>query len=262
MSDSADFKWFTPSEHGDQVPDALLTNRAMNRIDMALMGATALAIIWNLFDVRGATSDGGMPSLAAANDFFLRPSTIVLWSVVIIAVTWLVVRYILTRETRFALIGQGLLLAFAALVPLLSAEMAGLGVLGPNTEMRLTAYQCEGAPPAEGNPNLSRCVGFPMVNGSIQMVGVNPASTDTAIRAPDEIAANTARWGGLPAGEYAIYLRVDTPDAVCTSNWSPVVAIDADPEISCLDSGSTVVRLEHPDDTRNLRLAVYVNTAE
>lgn len=160
------------------------------------------------------------------------------------------------------MIWQGLLLAFAVLVPLLSAEMAGISVLSPDTEMRLTVCECEGSPPADAEPNLSRCGGFAIENGSIQMVGAHPVLTDTATRAPDEIAANTARWRGLPAGEYGIYLQVDMPDAGCTSDRSPIVVINADPEINCLDSGITVLRLEHPDDTRNLRLAIYPDAAE
>jgi hypothetical protein len=259
MPDSAEFKWFVPSEHGDQAPDALLTNRTMNRIDIALLAAGVVCTIWNVFGVRAVTSGAGdIPNLAAADDFFLRTSTIVLWSLVAMAVLWLVARFVATRETRFVLVVEGAILVLAALMPFLMMEMAGFSLTDQGGELRLTTYECAGAPPPPGStPNLTGCGGYGLESGTILLLGAHPTSADSEGRGANEISLNTATWNGLPGGTYAMYLFVDVEGLGCAIDRPVVVAIDADPEIECLDSGDTVVRVKHPDDSRNLRLALY-----
>jgi hypothetical protein len=259
MPDSTRYTWFVPSRHGDQAPDARLTNRTMNRIDVVLLVVVVVCMIWNVLGVREVTSgDGGMATLAGASDFFLRTSTIVLWSAVTIAVSWLIVRLAMTRETRFVLVWEGAILALAALMPVLTIEMAGFSLSDPSDELRLTAYECAGEPPPTGNmPNLADCRGYRLESDTILLAGEHPGSGDIAARIPTMISLNTATWSDLPGGTYAMYLLVDIPGRDCALDQPGVVAIDADLALECLDSGETVVRLTHPDDSTNLRLALY-----
>jgi hypothetical protein len=265
MPDSAEYKWFLPSEHGDQSPDALIANRTMNRIDIALLAMVVVCTIWNFLGIREVRSGGtGLPTLATTDDFFLRTSTIALWSVVAITAAWLITRYLLTRETRFVLVWEGTILAIAVLMPLITMELAGFSLYGEAGELRLSAYECPGSPPAPDTPpNLSECSGYPIDSGIFRLAGEHPAAvTRSESRNPNEISMNTARWTGLPGGTYVLYLLVDTPGAGCVAGKPGVVAIDAAPEIECLDSGDTVVVLEHPEDTPNLRMAVYPDGAD
>jgi hypothetical protein len=267
MGDADKFRWFVPSELGDESPDALLSGAIMRRIEIGLFLLVGLCALWNLLDVRTIRTGGpDLPTLAEVQGFFLRPSTVALWALVAITVIWLIARYLLTREPRFALAYEALILIVAAVTPLLSMEIAEVG-LKQDKELRLSAYDCPGpAPEISESLTLADCSGYPVELGTFGLAGTDVArADDTQTREPTEIAGNTAMWNSLPSGRYVIHLLASIPGHDCSAHQQSIFALDTDLEISCLSSGDTssaVIRLIYPDDAQNLRLAVYQEELE
>ncbi|HWV24762.1 MAG TPA: hypothetical protein VNZ58_11280 [Thermomicrobiales bacterium] len=256
MPDQTSFAWFVPSPHGDQDPNAFLSNRTMNRIDVSLMTVVVMCMIWNMSGLRNVRSIG--TTMDEAEAFFLRPSTIALWIAIGASIAWLLGRFILTRETRFVLFYEAAILFLAILTPLLMQEIAGFSIGEGSSELNLVAYACPGsAPPAGAATNQGDCAGFPIEEATFQLAASDPRENPAAVLTPaDEISANTARWTHLSTGKYTMFLVVQSPDISCHDGVSTLQSLERDLPITC-DGEQTLITLRHPDDATHLQFVNY-----
>lgn len=261
MPDQTTFDWFVPSPYGDEDPAAPLSNRVMNRIDLALMLVVVVCVVWNMLGLRGVRSV--TMTMAEAQAFFLRPSTIALWIAVGVSLAWLIGRFVMTTETRFVLFYEGAILFIAILTPMVTQEISGFSIRRGPGELNLIALACPGAPPAAGSTmDRSDCRGFQIDESMFALVASDPRdNADQDLIRPVEITGNTARWRDLSTGEYTAFMTIDAPGVTCTDGVANVQAFGSGVESAC-DGDDVFLVVRDPNGMRNMQIAIYEDARE